>query len=194
MTTALNIRLGASILGATLALLSCNVSADLVIPEVAEAQKRFQDNPDIFDQTDQYCTDKTLDAVCTLPGTVFEGGGKGQCKRELTDTKISLQCQRTESVEIDRKIPDTFSIDPPFPNVTDRFCAKKKAQDTCSVTLSHNGKQETYDGVCEELRDEQGYRFRPQVRLLLSCQPVKKAPERVYTPVSTVRKLFSQGL
>ena len=97
-------------------------------------------------------------------------------------------------MEIDRKIPDTFSIDPPFPSVTDRFCAKKKAQDTCSVTLNHNSKQETYDGVCEESRDEQGYRFRPQVRLLLSCQPAKKAPERVYTQVSTVRKLFSQGL
>ncbi len=183
-----------SILGVTFTLIAGGAGADLVIPEVVEAQKRFQDNPGIFDQTDQYCTEKTLDAVCTLPGTVFEGGGKGQCKRELTDTKISLQCQRTESVEIDRKIPDTFSIDPPFPSVTDRFCAKKKAQDTCSVTLNHNSKQETYDGVCEESRDEQGYRFRPQVRLLLSCQPAKKAPERVYTQVSTVRKLFSQGL
>ena len=194
MTQPFHLALVAAMLGATCSLVTPCVQADLIVPEVAQAQQRFTDNPTIFDQTDQFCTDKGIDAACTLPGTVFEGGGNGQCKRELTDLKISLQCQRTESVEIERQIPETFSVEPPFPKVTDRFCTKKKAGDKCSVNLNHAGKEETYDGVCEENRDEQGYRLRPQVRLVLSCEPVKKLPARVYTPVSAVKKLFSQSL
>lgn len=189
MKTTLKISLVAACL-----LLAHSAVADVILPEVAEAQKRFNDNPGIFDQTDQYCTDKAIDAACTLPGNAFEGGGNGQCKRELTGLKISLQCQRTDRVEIDRKIPDTFSVTPPFPKVADRFCTKKKAGDACTVELTHNGKPESYPGVCAESQDEQGYRLRPQVRLLLSCQPASKAPERTYTPVGTIKKIFSQSL
>jgi hypothetical protein len=181
-------------LGFTFALIAGVAWADLVIPEVAEAEKRFQDNPTIFDQTDQYCTDKAIDAACALPGNVFEGGGSGTCQRSLTGLKISLGCQRTESVEIDRQIPDKFSVDPPFPQVTDRFCAKSKEGASCTVELKHNGKVESYEGICQRNEDSQGYRFRPMVRSVLSCEPAKKTPERVYTPVSSVRKLFTQGL
>jgi hypothetical protein len=194
MRTPTHYRRALPTLGFTLALIAGAAWADLVIPEVAEAEKRFQDNPKIFDQTDQYCTDQAIDAACTLPGSVFEGGGTGACKRSLTGLKISLECQRTESVEIDRQIPDKFSVDPPFPQVTDRFCGKSKQGENCTVDLKHNGKTESYQGVCQQHDDAQGYRFRPNRRTVLSCEPVKKLPERVYTPVGAVRKLFSQGL
>lgn len=59
--------------------------ADLILPEVADAQKRFHDNPSLFDQTDQYCESKKINAACEISGTVFEGGGKGKCERELLD-------------------------------------------------------------------------------------------------------------
>ena len=165
--------------------------ADLILPEVADAQKRFHDNPSLFDQTDQYCESKKINAACKISGTVFEGGGKGKCERELLDLKIALVCKRTESVTLDRKLPDIFSQTPPFPQVKDQFCAKLTAGSACTVTLLHNDKSEQYKGICKQQREERGYRLRPEVREVLSCEPLKPTPARVYKPVSAVKKLFS---
>ena len=169
----------------------CTANADLILPEVADAQKRFNDNPSLYDKTDKYCQDKKIGAACQISGTVFEGGGKGKCERALVNVKIALACQRDEQVTIDRKLPDTFSHTPPFPQVKDQFCAKLTAGAKCSVNLLHNAKPETYTGVCKQHREERGYRLRPEVREVLSCEPLKPTPARVYKPVSTVKKLLN---
>ena len=178
-------------LSASVLLINLNLTyADVIVPEVANAQKRFADNPTLFDQTDQYCTDKKIGASCQISGNVFEGGDAGTCQRSLVNLKIALQCQRTEKVIIDRKLPNVFSLRPPFPKVFDQFCAKLKAGETCKVNLIHNGKPEQYTGICKQHRESSGYRLRPQVREVLSCEAKNPTPARVYKPVSTLKKLF----
>jgi hypothetical protein len=167
--------------------------ADVVWPATISAQKRFQNNPSLFDETDQYCENKKLSAACEISGTVFEGGGKGKCERKLNHLKIALVCNRKELVKIDRMLPSTFSETRPFPLVKDQFCAKLKVGAKCSVTLLHNGKPEHYTGICKQnLEGQPGVQRRPsKVREVISCEPIKPTPERVYKPVSTVKKLLN---
>ncbi len=167
--------------------------ADVVWPATINAQKRFQNNPSLFDQTDQYCENKKINAACEIKGTVFEGGGKGKCERSLSNLKISLACKRNEQVLIDRKLPELFSQTPPFPQVKDQFCAKLTAGAKCSVTLLHNAKSETYTGICKQHREEQpgARRHSIKAREVLSCEATKPTPARVYKPVSTVKKLLN---
>lgn len=181
-----------TLLGSTLGLIlfASVLQADLIAPEVADAQQRFTDNSKLIDQTDQYCTNKTIDDACTIAGTVFEGGGKGKCVRELVDLKITLQCQRTESVIIDRQIPDKFSQKPPYPQVTDRFCAQLKVGNPCQVTLKHNNKSESFKGLCKTHQEQRGYRFMPEIQQVLSCEPSKPTPARIYQAINPVKKLL----
>lgn len=183
--TKLCLYLGISLLAAHM-----QAQADLISPEQSSAQERFQNNPKLIDQTDQYCANKSIDAACTLAGNVFEGGGQGKCVRELVDLKITLQCQRTESVSIDRQIPEQFSSKPPYPQVTDRFCAKLKAGASCKVELKHNAKTETYQGVCKQHQEQRGYRFMPDTQIVLSCEPIKPTPLRTYQALNPVKKLW----
>lgn len=185
--------------------------ADLVPPEVAQAWQRYEKNPKAFDRTDQYCGNKKPGAACTIPGTVFEGGGGGTCERSVTQGSvyISLECKRSERIEIDRQIPDgPFRVDAELcsgtehnpvyictepPVVADRFCANAQAGQACMAELRRNGKPESHAGVCQLGRETTNfYRWgrRQGHRPILSCEPVKQAPERIYTAVSQWQKLL----
>lgn len=190
-------------------------SADLISPEAARAQQRYEKNPKAFDQADQYCVKKTPDAACTIPGSAFEGGGIGRCERTISkDSKyISLDCTRSEHITIDRNIPDgPFRVDSDLcanpnreerdtnpshictepPVVSDRFCAGAQAGHACVVELTRNGKKESHTGVCQQGTEPQRFYLwghRQANRPILTCEPVNKIPKRVYTPVSQWKKL-----
>lgn len=188
--------LSGSLLGVCLLLAVGSANADLINPAQVQAEQRFKDNPQLVDQTDQYCHQRKINAACALPGNVFEGGGAGQCQRELLGLKITLQCQRTASVVIERNIPPFAGFDAPPPPadtvVTDRFCQGKASGAVCEVALLHNSKPEIYAGVCQ-LQAESvlfyGRLYRPTGRSLLTCEPAQAEPPRQYSPVSLLDKL-----
>jgi hypothetical protein len=184
--------------------------ADLIPPRAAEALTRYQDNPKAFDQADAYCAKKKPGAACSIPGNAFEGGGAGRCERHIepgSDT-IDLQCQRSERITIDRRLPagdflaNAYACaqsprDPGHncseaPLVPDRFCSGRSAGQACSVELTRDGRNETYAGVCTRGEQVESFYYqgrRTARRPILSCEPVNKAPERVYTPASSWERL-----
>lgn len=190
------------------------VRADILPRGAMEARERFARHKQVFDRTDQYCHGKAIGTACEIPGTAFEGGGKGSCQRDLPDraSEIDLRCALKFPAEIDRQVPDGpfrkdlrrcdgspenpgedegFTCADPAP-VADRFCAGQKENDPCSARFLVAGKEQSESGRCgmrtEEHRYYQ-YGYRTATRRVLQCLPVHPAPEPVFTRVPLTRKL-----
>lgn len=86
------------------------VRADLIPPEVGEAQDRLRANPMAYDRVDEFCDGKKPGAGCTITGTTFSGGGEGVCtnfvNRHQAPIAIDMSCVRNGEVRIERKLPE----------------------------------------------------------------------------------------
>lgn len=188
--------------------------ADLVPPGAMEARERFAKHKDLFDRTDQFCRKKAIGAACEIPGTAFEGGGKGVCQRDLPDraSEIDLRCTLTNPPVIDRSVPngpyrkdsqrcdgtpenpgedEGFScIDPP--PVSDRFCAGHKPNDSCTAVFTVAAKEQREVGRCgmtiEEYKYYQ-YGYRRATRRVSKCLPKLPAPVSTFSRVPLTSKL-----
>ncbi|WP_416047100.1 hypothetical protein [Cupriavidus basilensis] len=152
--------------------------ADVTPPHIRDAWARLRDNPKTYDQTDQFCRGKRLDAACELPGNALQGGGTGVCRSSVNDRgEIARSCIRTTRVEIDSDVPSggfvaspalckpyidwvqrndpsepapvlPFGCKPPAQPLTDRFCKGRAVGDVCAVEMRVDGKPEQYPGTC----------------------------------------------
>lgn len=195
--------------------ITSSVYADVLPPSAREAAQRFMENKDIFDRTDQYCQDKKVSAACEIPGTAFEGGGKGKCERNFNRVagEIDLYCSLDKKVAIDRRVPEgPFRRDPqsckespdnpsehqPYscvspPLVADRFCTGHKINDTCAATFTVAGKEQTEEGFCELTTEEVRYYHRGYnraTRPVLMCMPKTPAPSLSFRRVPLSSKLM----
>lgn len=187
------------------------MKADLVSPEVADAWKRYEENSKAFDRADQYCVGKKPRASCVIPGSTFEGGGPGKCKRSVSQGSeyISLECERSEVIQIDRQVPNSsFRMDDSLCSnpelhlpyvctepavVTDRFCANHQVRQSCTVELTRAGKKETAAGICSlgvDVVNFYQYGRQKAYRPILTCEPLHPVPEQVFKPVSQWRKFL----
>lgn len=174
-SAALNFLFGACIT----AMATVSVHADILPRGAMEARERFARHKNVFDRTDQFCRDKVIGAACEIPGTAFEGGGKGLCQRDLPDraSEIDLRCTLKAPIEIDRRVPDGpfrkdarrcdgspevpgedegFTCNDP-PPVSDRFCAGRKENDPCSARFKVAGKEQSESGRCGMTVEEYRY-------------------------------------
>ncbi len=159
--------------------------ADLLNPDVREAQERLFSNPQIYDRVDQYCKGKNPKAECEISGTVWEGGGKGVCvnRYSQTENSIDLSCERAGEIRIFRGSPDGSNAD--------RFCRGKKVGSVCTAEFIYQGDEMHADGKCVELkfRERASLRSRlPTTHREIRCEP--PAVARTYTPASWTKKLF----
>lgn len=168
---------------------SLPASADLISPQVEEAQHRLQANPNTYDRVDNFCKDKKPGASCTMPGTIFAGGGEGICQNYFNrnESTIEMSCIRQSEIRIDRDIPEWGASSP-----TDRFCKGKNAGNPCTVELSYQGRTEHPEGVCKEMTETQRYYrqgYHTNYRSVLSCEPPHEV-EHTFTAVSWHEKLL----
>lgn len=204
----------------SLALLSAAVGsaarADVIPPQVQQAEQRLRDNPRSFDRADQFCAKRSVGAACLLPGDALAGGGAGVCRNALdgTRTQIDLSCERRATVTIDRGLPAGgftlpahvcgdaegaavarsrgYSCTRPAETPQDRFCAGRRVGAACEATLSVDGKPVVNAGVCARVT-ESAPRFyfrgwQTAQREVLQCVSAKPVV-RDHKPVSWWRKV-----
>lgn len=103
----------ANCVAALLFFISVSASADPMADAMAQRWgfERLAVNPDAHDRVDQFCWGKRLGDSCSIPGSVFAGGGDGACRSEprhlpSTDSfTIDRVCLRAGTVVIDRGLP-----------------------------------------------------------------------------------------
>lgn len=184
-------------------------------PHAKEALQRFEQNPKLYDRVDQFCQNKTIDTACTIPGSAFEGGGDGVCKRNLPNfsQEIDLRCTLESTLEIDRRIPDgpfrkgqhqcndrpenpseygeMSCIDPP--PVADRFCAGHKINDQCTAVFNIAGNDKSEVGRCRiTIEERKNYEYGHQLatRRVLQCLPIRPAPASIIKALPLSKKLL----
>ncbi len=71
------------------------VTAATMNSDTAFLYKKLKSDSNEYDRYDLFCKNKKVDAVCTIPIDMFEGGGNGYCTRLINEeTKtIDLRCQ-----------------------------------------------------------------------------------------------------
>lgn len=193
------------------ALLVClPVSADVISPESVSAVQRLGNNPNAFDQVDNFCLGKKPKDACLIPGSIIAGGGKGICVNEVSRGAgaITMSCVRQGTLKIDRDIPchphdlsnsnnRLAKIEVPvfcesmLPIPTDKFCRDKKIGNPCTVKFIFEGKAGVNEGVCIEKEEVVG-EHHPHAyvtRKVISCESQEKI-KRQYTTVPLREKLF----
>ena len=199
--------------GLLLALLAAGVWAD-VVPFIPGALERFEKNKDLYDRADQFCQGKAVAAACDIPGSAFEGGGKGICERNLVPStgKIDLHCVLVIPTVIERRIPEgPFRSDPGeckdtvklFPDqpldcidpppVNDRFCTGRKENESCTATLRVGSKESNEVGRCAMTVEKMSYYHygrRFGTRRVLQCMPLRPTPATEFKNVSLTQKLW----
>lgn len=202
--------------GFLLSLSGVGAWADVIPFGVTDAQERFAKHKDVHDRVDQFCQGKAIGAACAIPGTAFEGGGKGVCQRDLPEkaTQIDLRCTLATPVAIERRIPKgAFRSDPsdckgtaklspdqPLdcidpPPVSDRFCAGHKENDSCTAALQVAAKEHSEAGRCAMTVEKTSYYHygnRVGTRRVLQCMPQHPAPAAEFKSVSLKEKLWPQ--
>jgi hypothetical protein len=160
-----------------------------------------------WDLEDQFCAGKQDKDRCEIPGTPFEGGGPGICKRDVPyrATKIELTCALdrrplmfggnpegpyladSATCELvargEFSLPRELTCTPSAPPA-DRFCATLREGDACTAEGVMGGLV-SYPGRCARVKQEHRYHFRSQrvaTREVLQCNPAKLAPARVLAP------------
>lgn len=176
--------------------------AEIPPDALKQARARLVADPTLYDRVDNFCRGRQVREACSLPGSVFGGGGDGTCKRMFNHdhntgiTTIDLSCQRDAKVEIDRQLPTGgFAYDParckmmhsltacrPLdPMASDQFCREKRPGQSCTAELTHEGKPEQHKGVCVQTVEYQGYGIRRASRDVILCRP-EDAVRRTYFP------------
>jgi hypothetical protein len=169
---------------------SLHASADLISPGIQEAHERLNANPDDYDSVDNFCKDKKAGTACSMPGTVFAGGGEGVCNNHINRDKsiIEMSCVRKEEVYIERNLPDWGSSTSPV----DQFCHEITVGNPCTIELKYKGNTEHLDGICKHITETRTYyRYGNQreYRTVLRCEP-PTVVEHIFTPVSWRKKLL----
>ncbi len=188
--------------------------ADVLSPSAVNLRERASKHPQLVDRADQYCTNKKIADVCTIPGDHFSGGGNGKCERVLNDKAemLDLYCEIQETLVIDRKLPTggyqadaDICNDPQLteavcgqpPLIADQFCEGKKAHDACVVSgelriLFKPSTNQRYQGQCQIQTESKHRYFRGHITLsrpVLMCSPLQPVPERSYQPISLLQRL-----
>lgn len=160
--------------------LSAPALADVSFPGAEKLEARLA-TPHLVNRVDQYCAFKRVDAACELPGTVFDGGGPGRCRREGEPTfgLVHLTCRPTDTPVIDRQLPAgaKFVIEGDFcaqradPLVAqilalpdfacresgevfrDRFCRDKRSGDSCEVVTGPDDQGPGFSGRCAVIQE-----------------------------------------
>jgi hypothetical protein len=159
------------------ALMSPAAGADVIPPDVREAEQRLRDNPKAFDRVDQFCAKRTIGAACTIPGDALAGGGAGVCRNGLDASRrqIDLRCERSATVKIDRGLPaggyalpphvcaepegaeiarrEGHGCTPSAQPLQDRFCAGRAVGAVCEAALVVDGKTVRNKGVCARVTE-----------------------------------------
>lgn len=197
--------------------LSAEAVADLVPPGRAKAQERLEKSSS-WERVDQFCSGKTPDAACEIPGNAFEGGGSGRCVRALSDNSVDLVCRLAGDMKVDRRLPegryladetlcsavasgrlgaqvlDNQKLTCSKPALAaDRFCDGKKSEDACDAVVILDGAARTYPGICRGETESTGFYYqgrRSASRDVLLCRPAKRAPEAVMMPVGLFDKFL----
>lgn len=199
--------------GLLLSLSVAGVWAD-VIPFIPGTWERFEKNKNLYDRADQFCQSKAVAAACEIPGTAFEGGGKGACERNLVPGtgKIDLRCVPATPAVIERRVPEgPFLSDPGeckdsaklFPDqpldcidpppVSDRFCVGRKENDGCTAVFRVASKESSEAGRCAMTVDKMSYYHygrRFGTRRVLQCMPLRPAPASEFKNVPLATKLW----
>lgn len=159
-----------------LAGVSLPARADVISPEQESLGYRYALTLAV-DRVDQFCARKGINDPCRLPGSPFEGGGPGDCRREVNRKlmKIDLTCKPRHAPVIDRQVPESaeylpaaelcanregdevienwlahsnISCDPPAQLPADRFCRGKRRGDACQVEALLRGRRTVFAGRC----------------------------------------------
>lgn len=192
---------------------SLQAHADLISPRVGDARHRLRENPNTFDQTDNYCKGKKPQAPCVVAGSAFAGGGEGTCASDINDRGvIELSCVRNDEITIERKLPEggfvadedvcghyggemdgqKYNCTPLNPVPADQFCTGRPVGGACTAELTYKGQKEKHAGICRKVTETEEYYHwghRTMTRDVIRCEP-PSIPERTYTPVSWTEKLI----
>ncbi len=197
--------------------------ADLIPPGVDELQQRASKQPNAIDRSDDYCKDKAINDACHIPGTPFDGGGAGLCRRYQNSQNLSLDlvCQVQEPLEIPRLIPNTpYMTNPhlcameerirailhneniscqPVAPVSDQYCQNKAEGAPCTVPIKYPSHSVTHIGVCKQITlGSSFYLYGRQgkyryVTQCVSSNPVPAINERPMKP-ATIKAAIKQLL
>jgi hypothetical protein len=150
--------------------------ADVISPEEESLVYRLLFSMAV-DRVDQFCAAEKIHGPCRIPGSVFEGGGEGSCRRELNEleTTIDLTCKLHHPLVIDRQVPasveymavpalcenidddevmqsfmahSNITCDRPAVLPADRFCRGKRPGDSCRAEGLQRGKRALFAGRC----------------------------------------------
>lgn len=191
------------------------LQADVISQQAWNAEQRFNQFPNVFDRTDQYCLDAKVGAACVIPGTAFAGGGQGVCERDFEHGRryIDLRCVPINQPRIERQIPDgrfrrdardcddnpqnkkevrPFECVDPAP-VSDHFCRDHRNGDACIAEFMLAGKPQQESGRCTMTIEQYKYYhygYRIATRPVLQCIAIQPAPAAVFTPVPLSKKLL----
>lgn len=173
--------------------------ADVLPPMAFETRERARNDPNTYDQADTYCKGKQIGTACTMPGTVFDGGGAGICTQMVSDNyrTIDAVCKPQETFSINRAIPDSlFVIEgysctdaaqkspladvlkreqitcTPQPLVADSFCRDLKEGDACTAQVTTRQGQQQFAGRCQTVEEYKRFYYQGRnaaVRKTLQC-------------------------
>ncbi|MEX8496869.1 hypothetical protein [Leptothrix ochracea] len=200
---------GTMALAAMIGMLGCTPTwADVLPFEVYQAQQRLEAHPDRYDRADQFCRGKRLHARCTIPDSVFSGGGPGTCRIQIDPSlySIDLSCVLHDEAVVERDLPkggyqapDDLCHDGPSPvdgidcdsaksahMPVDRFCRSHFVGERCEVSFVHLGQTLRDSGTCQVVTEERPFYFRGRrkaLRNVLRCEPIQPV-QRQFTPTS----------
>lgn len=166
----------AGALAVVLAACSPPALADVISPEEELLPYRYFFSMAV-DRVDQFCASEGINQPCHIPGSAFEGGGTGFCRRQVDEwlMKIDLTCTLRHPLVIDRQVPESAEYLPvpqlctdidddkdtqywlahsnitcerPAQLPTDRFCRGKRRGDACQADGLQRGKRTVVAGRC----------------------------------------------
>jgi hypothetical protein len=176
-----------------------------------DAGQRLAAHPERYDRADQFCTNKRVNALCTIPGSVFSGGGPGTCRIQIDSTlySIDLSCVLHHEAVVERDLPKNGYHAPTYacrdglppalaqegmdcapaestPMPVDRFCRSHFVGERCEVTFLHLGQTLRDSGTCQVVTEERPFYLRGRSkasRNVLRCEPIQPVQQR-FTPTS----------
>jgi hypothetical protein len=145
-------------------------------------------------RADELCMDKKQGDSCLIPGSHWEGGGKGSCARN----GASLSCFPSNIVWMDRQVPCNRKVsgnrdlrcEPTAEIPADRFCTGKAVGNACTLEMGYGNTIEKIEGVCKADQDVVGMAHPndPILRNIIICalpqgEPKNYVPEFKQVPL-----------